>query len=748
LEQTAAKELKQHLDVVTGADFAIAKESGVDNTKPQIVVGNSKRTKELLPELDVAKIPYDGIVIKSVGKNLVLLGHPQRGTLYAVNTLLEDEVGVRWWTATESFIPERKTLTIKPQNVVYAPQLIYRGAEYRETTFWGCDGRFTTRLKQNGDLSYNITPEYGGKHTFLPYFVETFYYLLKPQEYFKDHPEWYALYDGERQQANSQLCLTNDGAREQLTQNLLQVLRKHPETTIVSVSQMDNDKACQCDKCRAVVEEEGNESGPILRFVNRVAEDVEKEFPNVWVETLAYWYSLQPPRHTRPRHNVLVCVATMGHYATPYEVPPYNDHIRSAVEGWSKIAPRLFFWDYTTDFRNHLLPFPNYHVLAPNIRYMLKHNAIGVFEQGDYMSVSGDFAELHNWLLSHLLWNPQSDAEQLTDDFLRGYYGAASAPFVKKYRQLLSDRVTEWNSYLSVYHSSLAWLSPDVCVEAGCLMDKAIGAAPDSIIRNRLQRAELPIRLATLFKYNELKAAGKTVPEDPQKAIDEFIADCRRHGVRHYREYGSVRWSPDVPEILGDLADELREKIFGQVTNRFTESVKVFPEYRFFILEITYNPNITDKTLRAQLKVVNTGTLPIYSYYPLEICLLDPKTREVVWRGVSATADCRRWMPGDKWDSVAKRYTVPPDTAVISVEMPVDAPDSDAYLLAVALTAPETGKPAVRFAMDNYIAGGYTVLGQIGVNRRTPLEERFRWYDIKGIKFDDISTERLTNKQE
>jgi hypothetical protein len=68
LKQTAAKELKQHLDAVTGADFAIVKESEIDAAKPQIVVGNSKRAKEFLPELDVAKIPYDGIVIKSIGK--------------------------------------------------------------------------------------------------------------------------------------------------------------------------------------------------------------------------------------------------------------------------------------------------------------------------------------------------------------------------------------------------------------------------------------------------------------------------------------------------------------------------------------------------------------------------------------------------------------------------------------------------------------------------------------------------------
>ena len=146
IEQTAAKELEEHLKAVTGADFSIVKETETDTTKPQLIVGNTKRLKELLPDLDIAKIPYDGIVIKSVGNNIVFVGHPQRGTLYAVNTFLEDAVGVRWWTSTESFIPKKPTLIVPPQNVEYAPKLIHRETYYLDAL----DGVFASRMKCNG----------------------------------------------------------------------------------------------------------------------------------------------------------------------------------------------------------------------------------------------------------------------------------------------------------------------------------------------------------------------------------------------------------------------------------------------------------------------------------------------------------------------------------------------------------------------------------------------------------------------
>src|SRR5690606_15803204 len=150
----AANELKKCLDEVTGASFILVKESDVDMSMPLLVVGESELSNILLPEVDANQLPYDGIVIETVGKNIFLLGHPARGALYAVNTFLEEGVGIRWWTSTESFIPKVKTLEVPEMHIYHAPDLIYREAYYKDALK---DEKFAVRMKCNGYFS-NISP--------------------------------------------------------------------------------------------------------------------------------------------------------------------------------------------------------------------------------------------------------------------------------------------------------------------------------------------------------------------------------------------------------------------------------------------------------------------------------------------------------------------------------------------------------------------------------------------------------------
>jgi hypothetical protein len=556
LEQTAAKELKQHLDTVTGVDFAIVTESEIDVVKPQIVVGNSKRTKELLPEIDVAKIPYDGIVIKTVGKNLVLLGHPQRGTLYAVNTFLEDVVGVRWWTSTETFIPKKPTLEISAQNIEYAPKLIYREAYYCDAF----DGVFATRMRCNGNM-VRITPEYGGHHRF-QYFVHSFFLLIPPNKYFAEHPDWYSEIKGERKHEHAQLCLTNDAMREELTKNAIESLRQNPDTKFISISQNDWAGYCECKNCTAIADEEVSQSGVLIRFVNKVAEAIEREFPDVWIETLAYQYTRKPPKLVKPRENVVIRLCTIEcSFVQPLGTGEQNKSLREDIEGWSKIANHLFVWDYVTNFSGYMLPHPNLRVLAPNIRFFTDHHAIGLFEEADAQCVAGDFVRMRNWVISHLLWNPVLNENKLFDDFLNGYYGSDVAPMLKEYWNLLLDRAEKSGIYLGCFtNSTNGWLDLETLNKTVTLMDRAIKTTKNETVRNRLRREKLPVDLVMLKEYNVLRRKAELTGtpfiglKNSQNAIDDFFAQCKEFGVERYR-IGS-----DADQ-LKLLEQELRQKL-------------------------------------------------------------------------------------------------------------------------------------------------------------------------------------------
>src|SRR5210317_622059 len=79
-------------------------------------------------------------------------------------------------------------------------------------------------------------------------FVHTFFPLIPPATYFKDHPQWFSEIDGKRKHDRAQLCLTNEQMRDELIKNLKANLRANPAATIASVSQNDWHGNCQCDK--------------------------------------------------------------------------------------------------------------------------------------------------------------------------------------------------------------------------------------------------------------------------------------------------------------------------------------------------------------------------------------------------------------------------------------------------------------------------------------------------------------------
>ncbi|MCL2743496.1 MAG: DUF4838 domain-containing protein, partial [Planctomycetaceae bacterium] len=488
---------------------------------------------------------------------IVFVGHPQRGTLYAVYSFLEDAVGVRWWTSTESFIPKKPTLEIPVQNVEYAPKLIYRWAYYKDAN---SNGVFASRMKCNGQT---ISAEYGGNHTF-QYFVHSFFPLIPPAKYFEKHPEWYSEINGQRKHEHTQLCLTNDEMRAELTKNALESLRKNPKAGFISISQNDWAGYCTCAKCKAIDDEEGSHAGTLIRFVNKVAEDIEKEFPNVWVETLAYQYTRKPPKLVKPRKNVVIRLCTIEcSFVQPLGTGDQNKTMREDMEGWSKIADNLFVWDYTVNFSAYMLPHPNHRVLAPNVRFFVDNNTIGLFEQGDSYCSAGDFVRLKNWVLSKLMWNPSLDENKLFDEFLMGYYGPVFGPAIKKYLNVLHDRAEESGVFLRCFmNSTNDWLDFDTWYRAANVVDDEGTWAKTSALMDdtdmfseefktiaayvsRVSRDVLPLNLVFLKEYNTFQRKADLSKMDveeglfdnPLTALDYFFDLCKDANVQAYREY-------------------------------------------------------------------------------------------------------------------------------------------------------------------------------------------------------------------
>ncbi len=258
----------------------------------------------------------------------------------------------------------------------------------------------------------------------------------------------------------------------------------------------------------------------------------------------------------------------------PIEEDPGSASFVRDIEDWSRLTRNLYLWDYTVDFAHQVSPFPNLHVLQPNIRFFVRHGVRQHFQQTN-TSPGHEFSELKGWLLAKLLWNPDLDVEAAVNEFLAGYYGAA-APFLRHVLEGFREGLRESGLGLDIYEPPNA--HAEGFLSAGRMplyeaafdaAETAVAADPERLRRVRtarlpLQYAQLEIGKADMFGprgfYLEREGRFELRPERAL-LLDRFFTACLDAGVRSLNEsnlspkayYDAVRRFIDV-QVEGNLA--------------------------------------------------------------------------------------------------------------------------------------------------------------------------------------------------
>ena len=552
-EKHAAEELQKFVEEMSGARLPIV----TDADKPQgslVLVGNSTLVEQTEPHMEFEKLPAESFSLLTGGNRVLIggdtqvkegdwvliVGDRQRGTLYGVYTFLE-KLGCRWFTRDVCVIPKKPTLVIEPLDEIQKPAFEYREPFFTEAS----DKDWAARNRINGS-SMNLDESTGGKFIYYP-FVHTFYQILPAQEYFGEHPEYFALVDGQRRSANAQLCLTNPSVLRLTINKVLEWMKQHPEASIYSVSQNDCEGWCECDACQRVEQEEGGaHSGPILRFVNAVAMEVAKQHPDKLIDTLAYWYSEPPPLHARPLPNVRIRLCPIGACeAHPYENCKDDAYFMNHLRAWSKITNQLYIWHYVTNFSHYLLPFPDFDELAANIPMYRKNGVVGIFFEGDFAEGGGgENAELRSYVMARLLWNPKVDVDKIIDEFMAAYYGKAARP-MRAYFNLLHRQVRPAprgkGQHMWIYtNPGASYLSQEFIAQAQKLFQEAEAAADDDATRTRVRKARLSIDYVRLLHAKSFEVHGDSYAPTDLAGLKEnfqsFMKDVRSFGITELHE--------------------------------------------------------------------------------------------------------------------------------------------------------------------------------------------------------------------
>lgn len=531
-EEKAAIELVYWIKAASGVQLPIRfDDQDAPKGRAMISIGKTQYAKQADVLAGASDMGSEGYMIAMKEGNLYIDGGSQRGPIYGVMAFLEEDLGFRWYDRFSFSGPQGDSLVAQPVDRVCKPALERRDPHYSDAF----DVNWSIRNRTNG-VRPEIPQAWGGYIRAVPSFVHT-YALLLPESYFEQHPEWFSLLYGQR--IPRQLCPMHPQVREEVIKRVKELLKNDPSARCVDVSQNDYPDYCTCDLCKAVIEQEGSATGPNLSLVNAVAEAIEKEYPDVFVTTLAYLSTAQPPKTMRPRPNVRIWYATDQHWTTICRPVTDNPKIVDQIAAWNKIGAKLHIWHYPIDYHRYVRPVLNMPAMTEDLRYFVRNGATGFMFQGNHSnSIGVDRAILRCWVWSKQLWDPQRDTQALIKDFNYGYYGKAAEP-IQRYNEWLWDmsvklQKTEYfqegeKDHIPVYTQEFVRKGREFLDEALKL------AADDEALAKRVRLARLPV----LFVQAELGAGADvaaylTVVDEIERIVKENGICFLKRGLANY----------------------------------------------------------------------------------------------------------------------------------------------------------------------------------------------------------------------
>ena len=543
-ELRAASFLQRSVDSVAGVRLPIIRDKSSVEGK-EISIGKTNRLEQLNHAVQVELEP-DGFSIFAENDNLYFTGGSDKAIIYASSSFIEHYVGMQVLSSKVQVFESKKKITI-PNDLdwTYNPPFDFRSTHYRDT--W--DPFFADWHKLH-HLPNGGHPDWG-------YWCHSFNQLVPPSEYYESNPEYFAEINGNRVPA--QLCLTNPDVLRITIKNLRKAIEEKPDLKYWSVSQNDNVSYCQCEECQKLDQEHNSPMGSLLTYVNAVADS----FPDYVISTLAYQYSRKPPENIVPRENVNIMLCTIElNRAEPISSSDDAASFRSDLEGWGEICDDILLWDYVIQFMNLVSPFPNLHVLKPNLEYFLENNATKHFQQGN-REIGGEHAELRAYLISKLLWEPHADVDSLENIFLNGYYEDA-AQFIKKYIDTQHQALINSGARLDIFghpiHATNSYLTQELMEVYEDLFDKAEKAVQsDSEVLARVQQARMPLQYAQIEIATRLGTADGGMYERDESGLwrvkdeikvlaDTLVSRALRQGVTRFSE-----WHTTPTEYLAGL---------------------------------------------------------------------------------------------------------------------------------------------------------------------------------------------------
>ncbi|MBS3764285.1 MAG: DUF4838 domain-containing protein, partial [Planctomycetes bacterium] len=505
--------------------------------------------------------------LKTKGNTLHINAATELALDYAIYGLLQDHLGVGFYSETYEYIPKTPDLTIPKLDELEEPAFYHRNPMHFS---WSPSTGEATKeyARKNRQYPPSGNP-INANHSFRKYGV------LKN-------------------------CPLDKKFQEKLAKKLGGT-EKNPQP----IGQMDGPYRVKCESGKKLNQKEGSGAASMLRMLNNAMKIATENGKAPHLITFAYWNTLPLPKTIRPHQNLWIEIVSSdaslnqaGDHLGEIEGNPANRLYEQAVREWPKVHDKVTTWHWATGGGYE---WPNLFSHIENIRFWHECGIDGAQEQTGSGVSSSNWSELKFWVWHQIKWDPDQDEDKLIDRFLREYYGPKAAPFVRKYLET-SDRIRRESGYYapgglvrwSAWSVNMRrkFLNLDAVEELAALLDQAHEAAAK--------------------EDNYLYA--KHLDEASARSLDPVIIDAVREAEGFDRvkntETGTPWYvpggRPDMPERIKRAMprerryqDWFKRRAGGRIyeVNAGDLRADVVPNYRGRIVSLVHKP--TGKKLLA-----------------------------------------------------------------------------------------------------------------------------------------------------
>jgi len=242
-------------------------------------------------------------------------------------------------------------------------------------------------------------------------------------------PAWHGMQDNnyfETTDFYNQPCFNDEEQYEICIYNVEKYIAARygaPDFFQVDIAQYDSNNYCFCEKCVEVYIEEGyTHSGSVVRFANRLSEEMNEIYPGLIYKIFAYAGTNKAPEVTVPNEHIYVTFCyDMNCSNHSLDGKDCNTKIEANsrtnrdydewLRGWSELTKNIYIWEY--NLYNPLLDFTTLHTLYDNMQYYRKLGVKGLYMESRFYGIG--IKNLEKMLRAEINWNPDITEEELEE---------------------------------------------------------------------------------------------------------------------------------------------------------------------------------------------------------------------------------------------------------------------------------------------------------------------------------------------